>query len=61
MKAFLTGLGGQRVCDTKYLYVKLDITDVKAVDKAISEIKSDIVIRCAAWQDALARYLKEIR
>ena len=35
--------------DTKYPYVKLDITDAKAVDKAISEAKPDIVIHCAAW------------
>ena len=35
--------------DTKYPYVKLDITDAKAVDKAISEANPDIVIHCAAW------------
>lgn len=30
-------------------YVQLDITDSVAVDKAISEIKPDAVIHCAAW------------
>ncbi|MCR5142745.1 MAG: dTDP-4-dehydrorhamnose reductase [Ruminococcus sp.] len=35
--------------DTKYPYVQLDITDSNAVDKAISEVKPDVVIHCAAW------------
>ncbi|MBP3793169.1 MAG: dTDP-4-dehydrorhamnose reductase [Ruminococcus sp.] len=30
-------------------YIKLDITDKKAVEKAISESKPDAVIHCAAW------------
>ena len=30
-------------------YVQLDITDSAAVDKALSEIKPDAVIHCAAW------------
>ena len=30
-------------------YVKLDITDAQAVEKAISEAKPDVVIHCAAW------------
>lgn len=35
--------------DTKYPYVQLDITDVAAFEKAISEVNPDIVIHCAAW------------
>lgn len=34
---------------TKMAYVSLDITDKDAVLKAISEIKPDAVIHCAAW------------
>lgn len=34
---------------TSMPYVQLDITDSVAVDKAISEIKPDAVIHCAAW------------
>ena len=30
-------------------YVKLDITDAQAVEKAISEAKPDVVVHCAAW------------
>ena len=30
-------------------YVRLDITDKAAVDRALSEIKPDAVIHCAAW------------
>lgn len=30
-------------------YVQLDITDMSAVEKALSEIKPDVVIHCAAW------------
>ncbi len=30
-------------------YIQLDITDEEAVNKAISEIKPDAVIHCAAW------------
>lgn len=30
-------------------YVKLDITDAQAVEKAISDAKPDVVIHCAAW------------
>lgn len=30
-------------------YVSLDITDADAVDKAITDIKPDAVIHCAAW------------
>ena len=35
--------------DTKYPYVQLDITDGAAVEKAISEVKPDVVVHCAAW------------
>ncbi len=35
--------------DTKYPYVQLDITDSAAVEKAISGVKPDVVIHCAAW------------
>ncbi|WP_295095869.1 sugar nucleotide-binding protein, partial [Ruminococcus sp.] len=35
--------------DTNYPYVQLDITDSAAVEKAISEVKPDVVIHCAAW------------
>ena len=30
-------------------YIQLDITDEEAVNKAISEVKPDAVIHCAAW------------
>jgi len=30
-------------------YIKLDITDAEAVEKAISEAKPDVVVHCAAW------------
>ena len=30
-------------------YVSLDITDKEAVEKAITEVKPDVVIHCAAW------------
>lgn len=30
-------------------YVQLDITDKKAVEKVITEVKPDVVIHCAAW------------
>ena len=35
--------------ETEYPYVQLDITDAAAVEKAISEVKPDVVIHCAAW------------
>lgn len=35
--------------DTEYPYIQLDITDSAAVEKAISEVKPDVVIHCAAW------------
>ncbi len=35
--------------DTKYPYVQLDITNAETVEKAISEVKPDVVIHCAAW------------
>ena len=35
--------------DTEYPYVQLDITDAAAVDKAISDVKPDVVVHCAAW------------
>ena len=35
--------------DTEYPYVQLDITDAAAVEKAISEVKPDVVVHCAAW------------
>lgn len=34
---------------TDYPYVQLDITDAEAVEKAISEVKPDVVVHCAAW------------
>lgn len=30
-------------------YVKLDITDAKAVESVISQVKPDVVVHCAAW------------
>lgn len=30
-------------------YIKLDITDAKAVEKTLSELKLDAVVHCAAW------------
>ena len=30
-------------------YVSLDITDAAAVDKAIKEVKPDVIVHCAAW------------
>ncbi len=30
-------------------YIKLDITDAKAVEKTLSELKPDAVVHCAAW------------
>lgn len=30
-------------------YIKLDITDAKAVESVISQIKPDVVVHCAAW------------
>lgn len=30
-------------------YVRLDITDAESVEKAIKEIKPDVVVHCAAW------------
>lgn len=35
--------------DTEYTYVQLDITDAAAVEKAISDVKPDVVVHCAAW------------
>ncbi len=35
--------------DSPYPYVQLDITDASAVEKAISEVKPDVVVHCAAW------------
>ncbi len=40
------------ICGTaaeKMPYISLDITDEKAVNKALFEIKPDVVIHCAAW------------
>ena len=34
---------------TKVPYVALDITDKSAVEKAITEVRPDAVIHCAAW------------
>lgn len=39
----------QDCCEAGLPYISLDITDEKAVDKAILEIKPDAVIHCAAW------------
>ena len=30
-------------------YIKLDITDAKAVDRTVSEVSPDVVVHCAAW------------
>ena len=30
-------------------YIQLDITDKEAVEKALTEIKPDVVVHCAAW------------
>ena len=30
-------------------YVSLDITDVEAVNKTLTEVKPDVVVHCAAW------------
>lgn len=35
--------------DTVFPYVRLDITDEKAVEKAIENAAPDVVIHCAAW------------
>lgn len=35
--------------NTKYPYIKLDITDSTAVNNAITSFKPDVVIHCAAW------------
>ena len=35
--------------DTKFPYIQLDITDSSAVEKAIMEVKPDVVVHCAAW------------
>ena len=35
--------------DTEYPYVQLDITDAEAVERAISDVKPDVVVHCAAW------------
>ena len=34
---------------TKAPYVSLDITDAAAVDQAITEVKPDVIVHCAAW------------
>jgi dTDP-4-dehydrorhamnose reductase len=34
---------------TKMPYVSLDITDKRAVEKAVREVSPDVVIHCAAW------------
>lgn len=39
----------QDCCNAGLPYISLDITDEKAVGKAICEIKPDAVIHCAAW------------
>ena len=39
----------QDCCNAELPYISLDITDEKAVDKAICDIKPDAVIHCAAW------------
>ena len=38
---------GSAVCTMPY--VAMDITDAAAVEKAISEVKPDVVVHCAAW------------
>lgn len=35
--------------DSSYPYFQLDITNAEAVDEAISKVKPDVVIHCAAW------------
>lgn len=42
-------------------YISLDITDKKAVDKAITEISPDAVIHCAAWTAVDAAEAEENR
>ena len=34
-------------------YVSMDITDEKAVEKALCEEKPDVVVHCAAWPAAI--------
>ncbi len=46
------GVGSDIVADYQGLlapYVQLDITDEAAVDAAISQVKPDVVVHCAAW------------
>ena len=41
---------GSDIIDSNYAdYIKLDITDKEAVTKAITDVKPDAVIHCAAW------------
>lgn len=42
-------VGSDILDSNKANYIKLDITDKDAVTKAISDIKPDAVIHCAAW------------
>lgn len=39
----------QMSADTKYPYIRLDITDKEAVMNEISAFEPDVVIHCAAW------------
>ena len=38
---------GTAVCSMSY--VQLDITDIDAVDRVLSEVKPDVIVHCAAW------------
>lgn len=44
-----TAIGSDIVDNDEPNYIKLDITDKEAVSKAITDIKPDAVIHCAAW------------
>lgn len=43
------GVGSDIIERTDADYIRLDITDKAAVDKALTEIRPDAVIHCAAW------------
>lgn len=45
--------------DSKYHYVKLDITDKEQTIKVIEEIRPDAIIHCAAWTNVDGAELEE--
>lgn len=60
MKALITGAGGQLASDLKALLgadaraftrQELDITNPEAVDRAIAEVRPDVVFNCAAFHN----------